>query len=247
MTRALSLACVLALATAATARAETYGNTQPFEIQSSHSPNYVLGTQVEIPVDGFTVESFGLMYGHENSGDPSDSNARFALYTSGDNGLPEKLVASTGEVTLTSQQTYDNIPFSAPAVVNSGTYWMMALYQSQANPRMTVLDPNSLVAYWSNPYGNGIPDQPPGIQTYNGQDFNYWINGSTDSGCNYLLKKSKAKGGCETCPPKGETYASGDDCDDVKDCAKKLKATVACPDGGNGTCKLKGKRDSCNE
>ncbi len=64
-------------------------------------------------------------------------------------------------------------------------------------------------------------------------------------GCTCLVKKSKAKGGCETCPEKGGDYASGADCEVVKDCEKKFKATIACPRGGNGTCKVKGKRSSC--
>ncbi|RJP38606.1 MAG: hypothetical protein C4547_04310 [Phycisphaerales bacterium] len=63
--------------------------------------------------------------------------------------------------------------------------------------------------------------------------------------CNYLIKKSKAKGGCETCPPKGAEFRSDAACEDVKECEKKLKGTIACPRGGNGTCKIKGKRRSC--
>ncbi|RJP30934.1 MAG: hypothetical protein C4547_16035 [Phycisphaerales bacterium] len=66
------------------------------------------------------------------------------------------------------------------------------------------------------------------------------------SGCGYKIKKSKSKGGCEACPEVGSTYHTGDACEDVKDCAKKLKATVDCPDGGPGICKLKGKRTSCD-
>ncbi|RJP36916.1 MAG: hypothetical protein C4547_06565 [Phycisphaerales bacterium] len=63
--------------------------------------------------------------------------------------------------------------------------------------------------------------------------------------CVYTLKKSKAKGGCDRCPPKGGDYRSEATCEDVKECAKKVKTTIACPGGGNGTCKLKGKRSSC--
>ncbi len=62
--------------------------------------------------------------------------------------------------------------------------------------------------------------------------------------CNYTLKKSKAKK-CDACPPQGSEMSSGAACEVVKDCAKKLKETIPCPDGGNGTCKLKGKRSSC--
>jgi hypothetical protein len=170
--------CAFVLATAGAALAETYGNTTPFETQSSHSPNYVLGVQVVIPVDLFQLESFGMMYGHENHGDPLDSNAIFGLYSSGTDGLPEDLVAVTNETFLTTQQTYDNLDFTDNPVIESGTYWMMALYESQANPRMSLLDGNSLVAYWSNPYSNGMPDSAPGITTYSGQNFNYWVNGT---------------------------------------------------------------------
>ncbi|MDY7108718.1 MAG: PEP-CTERM sorting domain-containing protein, partial [Planctomycetota bacterium] len=41
-----------------------------------------------------------------------------------------------------------------------------------------LLDGNSLVAYWSNSYGNGMPEDAPGSSTYYGQNFNYWVNGT---------------------------------------------------------------------
>ncbi|RJP33392.1 MAG: hypothetical protein C4547_12465 [Phycisphaerales bacterium] len=65
------------------------------------------------------------------------------------------------------------------------------------------------------------------------------------SGCGYKVKKSKSKGGCEACPEVGGEVFSGADCEDVKDCDKKYKKTIGCPDGGPGTCKIKGKRTSC--
>lgn len=244
MKNRLPWACAFVLVIAGAAQAQTYGNTEPFETRSNHSPNYVLGTEVVIPVDGLRLESFGLMYGHENSGDPLDSNARFALYTSGMDGLPETLVAATGEIFLTSQQTYDNIPFTEPAVVNAGTYWMMALYQSQAHPRMTLLDGNSLVAYWPNSYGNGFPNESPQNLTYRGQDFNYWVNGAAGKTCTYRVKKSKAKGGCEACPDRGDEFPTEAACENIEDCRKKIKTTIGCP-AGPGSCKIKGTRDSC--
>ncbi len=64
-------------------------------------------------------------------------------------------------------------------------------------------------------------------------------------GCGYTIKKSKSKGGCENCPDVGGSINSGADCNDVKDCDKKYKTTIACPGGGPGTCKVKGKRSSC--
>lgn len=75
-----------------------------------------------------------------------------------------------------------------------------------------------------------------------------------ESGCLYKLKKKvKAKGGCQTCPEKGDLIESGKDCDPdkklKKECAKKFKPKgkkIPCPDGEKGFCKkIVGVRDSC--
>ncbi|RJP41150.1 MAG: hypothetical protein C4547_01865 [Phycisphaerales bacterium] len=75
-------------------------------------------------------------------------------------------------------------------------------------------------------------------------DQKFQLLGGGDT-CQYTVKKSKAKGGCEACPPKGGNFSSETECEDVGDCAKKVKATIACPGGGPGTCKIKGKRSAC--
>ncbi len=174
--KSIVVAFALLILSAGIASAETYGNTTPFETQSGHQPNYVLGTEVVIPID-LQLQSFGMMYGIEGSV-PSASNAIFGLYSSEPNtGLPETLMAVTNQIYLDTQMTYDNIAFTTTPAVVAGTYWMMALYESTANPRMTLLDSSSLVAYWSEVYANGMPASAPGITTYYGQDFNYWING----------------------------------------------------------------------
>ncbi len=64
--------------------------------------------------------------------------------------------------------------------------------------------------------------------------------------CHYRLKKSKPKGGCDACPRRGDDYATPDECESKRDCRKTLKSTIPCPGGGNGVCKLKGKRSGCN-
>ncbi len=65
--------------------------------------------------------------------------------------------------------------------------------------------------------------------------------------CQYKLKKdSKPKGGCEACPGKGDVVASEQNCEKKRDCDRKLKGKIACPDGGRGACKkIKGKRTRC--
>jgi hypothetical protein len=167
----------LTIGVAAAASAVTYGNTSPFETESSHSPNFVLGVQVMIP-QAITLQSFGMIYGNNDT--PSISNAYFGLYSSSAaSGLPQNLVAVTNSINLNTAQTYDNIAFTSTPTVSAGTYWMMALYQSQANPRMSLLNSTSLVAYWSNSYSSGMPTTAPSVTTYQGQNFNYWVNGAS--------------------------------------------------------------------
>jgi hypothetical protein len=62
--------------------------------------------------------------------------------------------------------------------------------------------------------------------------------------CRYGLKRVKAKGGCDTCPPLGDEVETQTDCAGVRDCSRKLRVTIDCP-GGEGACKLKGKRTAC--
>ncbi|MBC8366268.1 hypothetical protein H8E52_02550 [bacterium] len=169
--------CVLTFAMVGVANADTYGNTTPFEAMSSHSPNYVLGVQVVVPI-AFELQSFGMMYGHEEFGAPLADNAIFGLYsTDVTNGYPMDLMAVTGAHYLDSVAIYDNLAFTSTPIIPAGTYWMMALYETGANPRMGLLDSSSLVAYWSNSYGAGMPASAPAVSTYLGQNFNYWING----------------------------------------------------------------------
>lgn len=169
-------ASALAIGCACFAAADTYGNTNPFETQSSHSPNYVLGVQVVIPVS-LNLQSFGMIYGL--TGSPLISNAIFGLYSSDPNtGDPLNLMAVTNPINLNAAQTYDHIGFTTTPNIVAGTYWMMACYESQANPRISLLDNNSVVAYWSNQYSNGMPGTAPGVTRYKGQNFNYWVNGN---------------------------------------------------------------------
>jgi len=67
-------------------------------------------------------------------------------------------------------------------------------------------------------------------------------------GCAYTVRKdSKGKKGCTDCPAKGEEWSTGAECEDLKDCDRKIKLKrAACPDGGLGFCnKIVGKRIAC--
>ncbi len=66
--------------------------------------------------------------------------------------------------------------------------------------------------------------------------------------CVYSLKHaSKARGGCDACPARGDRFASDTRCEQIAECDKKLKLRkIDCPDGGAGACrKVRGVRESC--
>ena len=74
-----------------------------------------------------------------------------------------------------------------------------------------------------------------------------FLDGAQGDACQYKLKKdSRPKGGCKTCPRKGDTVASEQNCEKKRDCDKNLKGKIPCPDGERGSCKkIKGKRTRC--
>ncbi len=66
--------------------------------------------------------------------------------------------------------------------------------------------------------------------------------------CIYKLKRdSKPRRGCQTCPRKGDLFATEIACDTKFDCpVKETIKKIDCPQGERGFCKkLKGKRDGC--
>ncbi len=67
--------------------------------------------------------------------------------------------------------------------------------------------------------------------------------GELASRCSYTLKKVKAKR-CDSCPAKGDEFATEEVCQSVGDCRKTVKTTIPCPEG-NGTCKVKAKKRQC--
>ncbi len=72
-----------------------------------------------------------------------------------------------------------------------------------------------------------------------------FLNGG--DACQYKLKRdSKPTRGCQACPVKGDVVASQQNCKKKRDCDRKLKGKIPCPDGGRGSCKkIKGKRTGC--
>lgn len=68
-----------------------------------------------------------------------------------------------------------------------------------------------------------------------------FVGGDTE--CRYTITKVKATR-CDLCPRRGEEYRTEQSCESPQDCRKKVKTTVACPEG-DGRCKLKAKNRRC--
>ncbi|RJP33841.1 MAG: hypothetical protein C4547_11710 [Phycisphaerales bacterium] len=69
--------------------------------------------------------------------------------------------------------------------------------------------------------------------------------GACSPTCAYTLKQSRARSGCSACPPVGSEYRTSGECDSRRDCPRKIRTRIDCPDGA-GSCKLKGKQSRCN-
>jgi len=114
---------------------------------------------------------------------------------------------------------------------------------------------------WVNGTNGGVhnPDVPPmtlGFMEITGLGFPYCFlqRGGADgavTGCEYEVKKnSKMKKGCTKCYEKGDKIMSGEPCEKVKDCDRKIKEkTYEClePEDPGFCKKLKAKRSDCIE
>jgi hypothetical protein len=141
------------------------GNYTVFGSASSHSPNYLLGSQITVPKNGKLLK-FGLI--SKSSG----ANVIMALYTD-NNGNPASLVASTSQTALNNsdQQIAPNVQ----ANLTQGKYWIMAEYNVNASVGIDYSMSSAIVMYISHTFGSALPANFPAPTSYTGQRFNYYI------------------------------------------------------------------------
>lgn len=74
-----------------------------------------------------------------------------------------------------------------------------------------------------------------------------WCRGAPPPDACKYTRRVKAKGGCQSCPPRvGECVLDGDaQCVHIEDCRKKIRQNQACPNGP-GSCKITLKRCDCH-
>jgi hypothetical protein len=144
-----------------------YGNVADLGANSSHSPNFLLGSSITInqPVD---LLSAGVIFRTDGY------TADIGLYSSATvGGLPDQLLATTGAFNVTSTGVVET-PFTTNPLLAPGNYWFMAVYNLQASVGITS-QTSDLVAYESFNFSSTLPSTFGPAITYTGQAFNYYL------------------------------------------------------------------------
>ncbi|RJP32539.1 MAG: hypothetical protein C4547_13740 [Phycisphaerales bacterium] len=168
--------------------------------------------------------------------DPFDAYRQPAVFTAG-------IVTDVGELTVRISSQELNFQTSGP-IICQALFQRLAprapQYGAQiqyAGDRLEIyFDPNYTVTAGGVVFGTTSPS--PGCSGA------VQVPAGGGGNCSYIVKKSKALGGCQVCPPRGQIVSTLESCDDVADCRKKTKATIACP-RGPGSCTVASKRHTC--
>jgi hypothetical protein len=148
------------------AAVERFGNLEQFDAGSSHAPDLLLGSPIEIPRAGRVIELGVIVV-------TAGPSLVLALYTD-DHGQPGDLIASTRATPMVVGEMH--LPVEAEVPISRGKYWIMGDYDKLASIGIDYSDSDAAVAYTSVPFGNRLPDPfPSPPTTYQGQRFNYWV------------------------------------------------------------------------
>jgi hypothetical protein len=142
----------------------TVGNDQEFPDASDHSPDFLVGTRVDVPVDSMLTH-FGVI------GKMSGPGVRLGLYRDV-GGEPTTLMAGTSPSVLANGRM--EIPVS-PVALAAGSYWLMAVYDGSASVGIDETDPEVQAKYAFAPYPEGLPAALNGAQSFFGQQYNYYV------------------------------------------------------------------------
>lgn len=146
---------------------ERFGNTELFGTGSSHAPDLLLGSPLEIPRGGRLTHLGVISVG-------TDGNVMLALYADDGNGDPGRLIAWTREAKLTGHEMVLSVVREVD--IPKGDYWIMGVFDVTASIGIDYGQGDAKVSYTALPFGQHPPDPyplPP--QKYQGQRFNYFV------------------------------------------------------------------------
>jgi hypothetical protein len=142
-----------------------YGNAAEFPGSSSHTPDYLLGSAVHVPLSA-TLTHLSVI------AKSAGSRVVLALY-SDSGGEPDQLVAATPATTMSVGA--NEIPVT-PTLLSAGTYWIMGVYETDASIGFDETDTGAVVYYLYNPFADPLPASIEWPSLYLGHRFNYYLN-----------------------------------------------------------------------
>lgn len=142
-----------------------YGNYNEFASVSGHSPDYLLGSKITVSAD-CTLSHLCVI------GKVAGPQMKLALYADS-GGSPGALVASTPATVLAVG--LNEVPLAASIALPAGDYWFMANYDVTAHVGFSTANAAAVVKYCTLSFASAMPDPFPDPNTYNGQEFNYFI------------------------------------------------------------------------
>lgn len=140
------------------------GNPIEFPGASDHSPNFLVGTRVDVPVAA-TVTHFGVI------GKMNGPRVRLGLYRD-QGGEPTTLVVGTSDMGLEPGRLEVAVPATPVA---AGSYWLMAVYDSQASVGLDQSNPSNPVRFTDAFFGDGLPPFLFFSETFFGHQYNYYV------------------------------------------------------------------------
>lgn len=148
----------------------TYGNPDDLLDGSSSSPGFLLGNALIIETDAW-VTHLSLI------GRQAGPRVKMGLYTDV-GGNPAALVVASDATSLVVGA--QEIPVEATHVA-AGTYWLLALFNTQASVAFDSTDDSSTTKYVfvSSSIDDPLPDpitEAGDVDSYVGQKLNYWVN-----------------------------------------------------------------------
>jgi len=144
----------------------TFGNATEFTGASSHSPGFLLGSPVQIPV-AVTVTHLAVI------AKAGGSSVLLGLYRQS-GGVPTTLVVGTPPTPLAPGRL--EIPVT-PTAIAAGTYWLMAMYDTDASVGIDTSVANAPDAYSFRDFGQGLPATVSQPTSMFGQRYNYYLRG----------------------------------------------------------------------
>jgi hypothetical protein len=144
----------------------TFGNATEFSGASSHSPGFLLGSPVQIPV-AVTITHLAVI------AKAGGANVLLGLYRQS-GGVPTTLVVGTSPTPLAPGRL--EIPVT-PTTIAAGTYWLMAMYDTDASVGLDTSVANAQDAYAFRDFSQGLPATVSQPTSMFGQRYNYYLRG----------------------------------------------------------------------